>query len=135
MPTGEAFPFRESGGNISTKTELLSKSKNVERTGKIMDLVSQRLLQHDKNVNAMEVKETAKSAEQIFGDLFCQLLRGVPDDEITNVQQILLKAKYQAKSREMQNAPYTSSFNVTPTYGLVPPSQPYLSSIQSPTFN
>ena len=83
----------------------------------------------------MEVKETAKSAEQIFGGLFCQLLGGVPDDEITKVQQILVKAKYQAKSREMQNAPYTSSFNVTPTYGLVPPSQPYLSSIQSPTFN
>ena len=59
----------------------------------------------------MEVKETAKSAEQIFGDLFCQLLGGVPDDEITKVQQILVKAKYQAKSREMQNAPYAHSMS------------------------
>ena len=43
------------------------------------------------------------------------------------------KAKHQVKSREIQNAPDINSFNVTPTYGLVPPSQP--SSIQSPTFN
>ena len=41
-----------------------------------MDLVSQRLLQDEKNVNAMEVKETAKSPEGIFGDLICQLLGG-----------------------------------------------------------
>ena len=66
-----------------------------------------------KNVNAMEVKETAKSPERIFGDLICQLLGEIPDGEIkdlakTEVQQILVKAKHQAKSRKMQNAPYTN---------------------------
>ena len=35
----------------------------------------------------------------------------------------------------MQHAPCTNSFNVTPRYGLMPPSQSYSSSIQSPTFN
>ena len=105
-----------------------------------MDLVSQRLLQDEKNVNAMEVKETARSSERIFGDLIWQLLGEIPDGKIKDlakieVQQILVKAKHQAKSREMQNAPYTNSCNVTPTYGLVPPTQPYPSSIQSPTFN
>ena len=33
-----------------------------------MDLVSQRLLQDEKNVNAMEVKETEASSERIFDD-------------------------------------------------------------------
>ena len=47
----EAFPSKESGGNISG------------RTGKIMELVSQRLLQDEKFFNAIEVKETAKSPE------------------------------------------------------------------------
>ena len=125
---------------MSIKSERLLKSKALERTGKIMHLVSQRLLHDDKNVNSMEVKETAKSPERIFGDLICQLLGEIPDGEIKDlakieVQQILVKAKHQVKSREMQNAPYTNSFNVTPTCGLVPPSQPYPSSIQSPTFN
>ena len=122
------------------KSERLLKSKGLERTGKIMDLVSQMLLQDEKNVNAMEVKETAKSPERIFGDLICQLLGEIPDGEIKDlaeieVQQILVKAKHQAKSREMQNAPYTNSFDVTPTYGLVPPSLPYPSPIQCPTLN
>ena len=105
-----------------------------------MDLVSQKLLQDEKNVSAMYVKETAKIPERIFGYLICQLLGQIPDGEIKDlakieVQQILVKAKHQAKSGEMQNAPYTNSFNVTPTYGLVPPSQPYTSSIQSPKVN
>ena len=127
LETEEAFPSRKSGGNISVKSERLLKSKALERTAKIMDLVSQRLLQDEKNVNAMEVKEIAKSPECIFNDLICQLLG--------EVQQILVKAKHQPKAREMQNAPYTNSFNVTLTYGLVPRSQPYVSSIQSPTLN
>ena len=140
LETEQTFPSRESGGNISVKSERLLKSKALERTGKIIDLVSQRLLKDEKNVNAMEVRETAKSPEQIFGDLICQLLGEIPDGEIKDLakleaQQILVKAKHQAKSRETQNAPYTNSFNVTATYGLVPPSQPYPSSIQSPTFN
>ena len=105
-----------------------------------MDLVSQRLLQDEKNVNPMEVKETAKIPERIFGDLICQLLGKIPNGEIKDlakieVQQILIKAKHQAKSREMQNTTYTNSFNVTPRYGLVPSIQTYTLSIQSPTFN
>ena len=104
-----------------------------------MDLVSQRRVQW-KNVNGLEIKETAKSSEQIFGDLICQLLGEIPDGKIKDlasieVQQILVKAKDQTKSRKMQNALYTNSFNVTPTYALVPPSRSYPSSIQSPTFN
>ena len=79
LETEEAFPSSESGGNISVKSERLSKSKALERTGKIMNLVSQRLLQDEKNVNAMEVKETAKSPGRIFGDLICQLLGEIPD--------------------------------------------------------
>ena len=71
-----------------------------------MDFVSQRFLQDEKNVNAMEVKETAKSPEQIFDDLICQLLGEIPDGEIKDlvkieVKQILVKAKHQVKSREM----------------------------------
>ena len=116
-----------------------------------MDLVSQRLLQDEKSVNAMEVKETAKNPERIFDDLICQLLGEIPGGEIKDlakieVQQTLVKAKQkttkkkktkkkQAKFRKMQNAPYTNSFNITPTYGLVLSSQPYPLSIQSPTFN
>ena len=42
-----------------------------------MDLVSQRLLQDEKNVNAMEVKKTEASSERIFGDLICQLLEKI----------------------------------------------------------
>ena len=64
LETEEAFPSKESSGNISG------------RTGKIMELVSQRLLQDEKFLNAIEVKETAKSPERIFGDLICQLLGG-----------------------------------------------------------
>ena len=80
-----------------------------------------------------------KMSDQIFGDLICQLLGEIPDGEIkdpakTEVQQILIKTKHQAKSRQMQNAPYANSFIVTPTCGLVPPSQLYPSSMQSPTF-
>ena len=108
LETEEAFPSKESGGNISG------------RTGKIMELVSQRLLQDEKFFNAIEVKETAKSSERIFGDLISQLLRETPDGEIKNlakreVQQVLVKAKHQPKFREMQNPPYINSFNVTPT--------------------
>ena len=140
LETEEAFPSRESGRNISVKSEHLLKAKALERAGKIMDLSSQKLLQDEKNVNATEIKETAKIPEGIFGYLICQLLGQIPDGEIKDlarieVEQILVKAKHQAKSGEMQNAPYTNSFNVTPTYGLVPPSQPYPSSIQSPTIN
>ena len=62
LETEEAFPCRESG-------ERLLKSKALEKTGKIMDLVSQRPLQDEKNVNSIEVKETEKSSERIFGDL------------------------------------------------------------------
>ena len=63
---------------------------------------------------SMEVKETAKSPEYIFGDLICQSLREILDGEIKHltieeVQQILVKAKHQAESREMQNTPYTNS--------------------------
>ena len=108
----EPFPSREVGGNISVKSERLLISKALEKTGKIIDLVSQRLSQDEKNV--MEVKEIGKSPERIFGDLICQLFGEIPDGEIKNlakikVQQILVKAKHQAKSREMQNAPYTNS--------------------------
>ena len=74
IETKEHFPSRESGENISVKSERLLKSKALESTGKIMDLVSQRLLQDEKNVNAMEVKETPKSPERIFGDLIWHLL-------------------------------------------------------------
>ena len=78
------------------------------------------LLQDEKFFNAIEVKETAKSSERIFGDLISQLLRETPDGEIKNlakreVQQVLVKAKHQPKFREMQNPPYINSFNVTPT--------------------
>ena len=112
LETEEAFPCRESG-------ERLLKSKALEKTGKIMDLISQRPLQDEKNVNSIEVKETEKSSERIFGDLIYQLLGEISDGEIRDltkieVQQILVKAKHQAKSREMQNAPYTNSFNVAP---------------------
>ena len=63
-----------------------------------------------KNVNAVEVTETAKSSERIFGDLIWQLLGEIPDGKINDldkieVQQILVKTKHQAKSRGMQNAP------------------------------
>ena len=74
IETKEHFPSRESGENISVKSERLLKSKALESTGKIMELVSQRLLQDEKNVNAIEVKETAKSPERIFGDLIWHLL-------------------------------------------------------------
>ena len=47
LETEESFPSRESGGNISVKSERLLKSKALERTGKIMDLVSQRLLRDE----------------------------------------------------------------------------------------
>ena len=102
---------RRSYSNIDL--ERLLKSKALGRTGKIMDLVSQRLLQDEKNVNAMEVKETAKSPERIFGDLICQLLGGnswlwnkgsSQNRGATNFG----KSKDQAKPREMQNSPYTN---------------------------
>ena len=88
----------------------------------------------------MVVKDTAKSLKRIFVNLICQLLGEISDIKIKDlakleVQQILVKAEHQAKSREMQHAPCTNSFNVTPRYGLMPPSQSYSSSIQSPTFN
>ena len=56
LETEETFPSRESGGNISAKSERLLKSKALERTGKIMGLVSQRLLQDEKSVNTMKEK-------------------------------------------------------------------------------
>ena len=88
----------------------------------------------------MVVKDTAKSLKRIFVNLICQLLGEISDIKIKDlakleVQQILVKAEHQAKSREMQPAHYTNSFNATPTYGQVPPSQPYSSLTQSPTFN
>ena len=46
-----AFPSGESGWNISVKSERLLTSKALERTGKIMDLVSDELLQDEKNIN------------------------------------------------------------------------------------
>ena len=69
-----------------------------------MDLISKRLSQVGKNVNTMEVKETAKSPEQIFGDLIYQLLGEFSDGEIKDLaeiemQQILVKAKL-AKFKE-----------------------------------
>ena len=111
LETEEVFPSGEISGNISVKSERLLKSKTI---GKTIDLVSQRLLQDEKKVNAMEVKETAKSLERIFDDLICQLLGEIRDGEIKvlakiEVHQILVKAMHQAKSREMQNAPYTST--------------------------
>ena len=121
------------------KSERLLKSNALERTRRNKDLASKRILQDKKNVNAMKINEISKSPEQIFGDLICQLLGQISNGEVKDLvkielQQMLIKAKL-AKSREMQNAPYINSFNVTPTYGLVPPSQPYPSSIQFPTFN
>ena len=53
-----------------------------------MALVSQKLLQDEQNVNLMEVKETAKSPEQIFGDLICQLLGEILDCEIRDLAKI-----------------------------------------------
>ena len=111
LETEEVFPSREIGGNISVKSERLLESKTI---GKTIDLVSQRLLQDEKKVNTMEVKETAKSPERIFDDLICQLLGEIRDGEIKvlakiEVHQILVKAMHQAKSREKQNAPYTST--------------------------
>ena len=67
----DAFPSRESGGKISVKSERLLKLKALERTGKIMNLVSQRLFQDE---NALEVKETAKSPERKLSEFlqhFC----------------------------------------------------------------
>ena len=69
-----------------------------------MDLISKRLSQVGKNVNTMEVKETAKSPERIFDDLICQLLGEFSDGEIKDLakiemQQILVNAKL-AKFRE-----------------------------------
>ena len=68
LETEEAFPSRESGENISVKSECFFKIKTLRKNWE-----NQRLLQDEKNVNAMEVKETAKSPERIFGDLICQL--------------------------------------------------------------
>ena len=94
----------------------------------------------------MEVKETAKIPEWIFGHLICQLSEEISDSEINDLgkiemKQILAKEKL-AKSMEMQNVPSTNSFNATPRYGVAPPnkpypspSQPYPSSIQFPTFS
>ena len=56
LETEETFPSRESGGNISAKSERLLKSKALERTGKIMGLVSKGLLQDEKNVNTIKEK-------------------------------------------------------------------------------
>ena len=50
-----------------------------------MVLVSQRLLQDEKSVNAMEVKETVKSPERIFGNLICQLLGEILAGEIKDL--------------------------------------------------
>ena len=47
-----------------------------------MDLVPKRHFQDEKNVDAMGVKETSKSRERIFGDLFCQLLGEIAGGEI-----------------------------------------------------
>ena len=73
-----------------------------------MDLVSQRLLQDEKSVNAMEVKETAKNPERIFDDLICQLLGEIPGGEIKDlakieVQQTLVKAKQKTKKNKQNS--------------------------------
>ena len=47
--TAEAFSSRESGGNVKVKSGRLLKSEVLERTGKVMVLVLQRLLQDEKN--------------------------------------------------------------------------------------
>ena len=52
----------------------------------------------------MEVKENAKSLKRIFANLICQLLGEIPDSKIKGlakieVQQILVRAEHQAKSR------------------------------------
>ena len=109
LQTEEAFRSREGSEKISVKPERLLKLKALEKTKKNMDLVSKRLSQYEKNVNAMEVKETSKSSERIFCDLICQLLGEISDDEIKDlvkieVQQILVKAKL-AKFRECKMHP------------------------------
>ena len=78
--------------------------------------------------------------QKVLGKYLVILLGEIPDGEIKDlakieVQQILVKAKHQAKFNERQNAPYTNSFNVTPTYGLLSPSKPYPPSIHSLTFS
>ena len=37
-----------------------------------MELVSKKLLQNEKHINEMELKETAQSPERIFGDSIFQ---------------------------------------------------------------
>ena len=101
-----------------------------------MDLISERLLQDEKNVIAMEVKEIATNIwwfnlPIIRGSSLRWNKGSCQNRGATNFGE----AKHQAKSREMENALYTNSFNVIPTYGVVPPSQPHPSSIQSPMFN
>ena len=72
------------------------KSKSLEKTRVIMDLVSQSL---------SESKKSVKSPERIVSDLICQLVEEIPEDEIKNlanikVQQILLKAKEVASKKQ-----------------------------------
>ena len=69
LETEEAFSSRENGGSIRVKSERLLKSNALERTRRNKNLASQRILQDKKSLNAMKIKEIAKSPEQIFGDL------------------------------------------------------------------
>ena len=109
LQTEEAFRSSKSRESISVKLERLLKSKGLGKTEKNMDLVSKTLSQDKKNVNTMEVKETAKSPGRILGDLICQLLGEFSDGKIKDlakieVQQILVKAKL-AKFREYKMDP------------------------------
>ena len=75
---------------------FIVKSKSLEKTRVIMDLVSQSL---------SESKKSVKSPERIVSDLICQLVEEIPEDEIKNlanikVQQILLKAKEVASKKQ-----------------------------------
>ena len=63
-----------------------------------------------KNVNAVEVTETAKSSERIFGDLIWQLLGEIPGGKINDlakieVQQILVKQSTKLNPGECKMRP------------------------------
>ena len=75
---------------------FIVKSKSLEKTRVIMDLVSQSL---------SESKKSVKSTERIVSDLICQLVEEIPEDEIKNlanikVQQALLNAKEVASKKQ-----------------------------------
>ena len=89
LGTEEAFLSSEMGRNVSVKSELFLKSKALERTGKIIDLVSQSFYRMK--------KMSVQYPEWIFGHFICQLLGKIPEGEKKDlvklgVQQILAKA-------------------------------------------